>query len=223
MEAGYRVLSFDLYGRGYSDSPQVPHTVDLFMSQLSYLIAALPEWDEFNLVGMSLGGAIIANFAHYFPNRVKKVVLICPAGATPREKLGRPGRVYASNYMSISAMQALSKRIGLGLPLPASNPMVGWQLSKHPGFVHSFFSSFREGPVFDQAEVFKAVIKSYGGRVSAIWGDADTIVPMASIDHLGAEGDELRKRLTVVPNGEHFIVVTHPEAVTKALLKDLKG
>lgn len=83
------------------------------------------------------------------------------------------------------------------------------------------------------------------------WGDYDSIVPMASIDHLGPEGDELRKRLTVIPGGEvsqhgregislhisksnsscscrlallptqHFIVVTHPEAVSKALLHDL--
>lgn len=158
----------DLYGRGYSDSPQVPHRVDLFLSQLSYLVAALPEWNSFNLVGMSLGGAIVANFAHYFPDRVKKIVLICPAGAMPREAMGQAGRLYTSNYVSVGVMQTLSKNIGLGLPLPANNPIVAWQLTRHPGFPHSYFSSFREGPIFDQAAVMKAVIQSFGERLSVM-------------------------------------------------------
>lgn len=72
-EAGYRVLSFDLPGRGLSDSPRVPHDTHLFMSVMTYLLAGLPEWPtKFHLLGMSLGGGIVANFAHYFPQRVDK-------------------------------------------------------------------------------------------------------------------------------------------------------
>ncbi|CAO1623622.1 unnamed protein product [Sympodiomycopsis kandeliae] len=223
-KAGYRVLTFDLYGRGYSDSPSVPHDVPLFMSQISYLLTALPEWTKFHLIGMSLGGGIVANFAYYFPNRVDKLIMICPAGATPRSALPAGFRVFLSNYLSIGNMQTLARTLPLGLPLSSSNPLVHWQTKKHPGFFFSFLSSLREGPIFDQSDIIKTVIRDRAerGTVSAIWGDSDSIVPMErSLKHLDEEGEVLRNLTTVVKGGEHFIVVTRPEEVLNAVLKNL--
>lgn len=49
IEAGYRLLVFDLYGRGYSDTPVVKHDMALFISQMTLLLAHLPHWDKFDL------------------------------------------------------------------------------------------------------------------------------------------------------------------------------
>lgn len=225
VEAGYRVLTYDLYGRGYSDSPSVPHDVPLFMSQIAYLLAALPHWTSFHLIGMSLGGGIVSNFTHYFPNRVNKLILICPAGATPRPSL-RPGlRLFISNYISIGSMQGLAQILPLGLPLSSKNPLVNWQMTHHPGFFFSFLSSLRQGPIFDQTEVMRKVIKEKAadGTVSAIWGDEDPIVPMdGSLRHLQEQGEVLKAKTTVVKGGQHFIVVDRSEEVVAAILRDLR-
>ncbi len=87
IKAGYRILCFDLFGRGYSDSPQVTHDAALFVSQITLLLAHLPHWDKFDLCGMSLGGPIAAHFAHYYPHRVDRLILLCPAGGTPNADL----------------------------------------------------------------------------------------------------------------------------------------
>ena len=34
VAAGFRVLRYDLFGRGYSDRPDLPYTMDLFVRQL---------------------------------------------------------------------------------------------------------------------------------------------------------------------------------------------
>ena len=40
-EAGFRVLRYDLYGRGFSDRPAGRYDMDLFVNQLSQLLDAL--------------------------------------------------------------------------------------------------------------------------------------------------------------------------------------
>jgi len=56
-EDGYRVLTYDLWGRGYSDSPASVYNEGLYMAQLEFLIQQV-GWSDttFNVVGLSLGG-----------------------------------------------------------------------------------------------------------------------------------------------------------------------
>ena len=54
-QADFRVLRFDLYGRGYSDRPNVVYNPDLFDRQLVNLLAALEIEDQVDLVGVSMG------------------------------------------------------------------------------------------------------------------------------------------------------------------------
>ena len=53
VKKGYRVLSYDLYGRGYSDAPDVKYNEALYVSQLSSLLLAV-GWSRVTLVGYSL-------------------------------------------------------------------------------------------------------------------------------------------------------------------------
>ncbi|CAO1619997.1 unnamed protein product [Jaminaea pallidilutea] len=219
-KAGYRVLSFDLPGRGASDSPQIPHDTHLFMSVLTYLLTALPHWPtKFHLLGMSLGGGIVANFAYYFPQRVDKLILMCPAGASPKKQLKTGTRLFGSGFLTIPLMEAMVKTLPMGLPLSNANPLVAWQVHNHPGFFFSFLSSFRSGPIFDQAEVMKSIIRSMGSRVKAVWGDNDSVVPMSTISSLGEEGDILMKSTITIPGGEHFMIVSRPRETVEAVLK----
>ncbi len=78
--AGFRVLRYDLFGRGYSDRPDLPYTMDLFVRQLRGLIEALQLKVPLDLVGLSMGGPISAGFTDRHPELVRKLCLLDPAG-----------------------------------------------------------------------------------------------------------------------------------------------
>jgi pimeloyl-ACP methyl ester carboxylesterase len=81
VNSGFRVLRYDLIGRGYSDRPHVDYNIQLFVRQLKELLDAL-GLEKVNLVGLSMGGPITAAFISQNPERVRRHVLIDPAGAT---------------------------------------------------------------------------------------------------------------------------------------------
>lgn len=80
-QRGYRVLRYDLFGRGFSDRPDVHYNIDLFVQQLSDLLEALRFTRPLTLIGLSMGGPITATFTVRNPQRVEKLVLIDPSGA----------------------------------------------------------------------------------------------------------------------------------------------
>ena len=80
-QSGFRVLRYDLYGRGFSDRPDTQYNIDLFVRQLGDLLDALCFTRPVSLVGLSTGGPITATFTASFPERVDKLVLIDPVGA----------------------------------------------------------------------------------------------------------------------------------------------
>ncbi len=80
MEQGYRVLRFDLFGRGYSDRPKAKYDLDFFATQLRDLLDTLNITEPINLFGLSMGGPITATFTARHPERVKKLALFDPSG-----------------------------------------------------------------------------------------------------------------------------------------------
>jgi len=77
--AGFRAIRYDLFGRGYSDRPHAKYNIDLFVNQLADLLNAL-RLGQVDLIGLSMGGPITTAFTDKHPERVRKHVLIDPAG-----------------------------------------------------------------------------------------------------------------------------------------------
>jgi pimeloyl-ACP methyl ester carboxylesterase len=80
-EKGYRTLTYDLYGRGYTDRPAVRNSPELFLGQLTELLEELHVTDTFSIVAMSMGAIVGIDYAHKNPHRVKKMVLIDPSAS----------------------------------------------------------------------------------------------------------------------------------------------
>ncbi|GAB7334601.1 hypothetical protein MBLNU13_g06571t1 [Cladosporium sp. NU13] len=72
-----------LWGRGYTDTPLVPHTTTLLSLQLLFAASSSPlPWctETFSIIGFSLGGGITMDFVASFPHLVRSVALLAPAG-----------------------------------------------------------------------------------------------------------------------------------------------
>lgn len=80
-QQGFRVVRYDLFGRGFSDRPDTRYNIDLFVRQLADLLDALHFTQPVTLVGLSTGGPITGVFTARQPERVNKLVLIDPIGA----------------------------------------------------------------------------------------------------------------------------------------------
>jgi pimeloyl-ACP methyl ester carboxylesterase len=78
-QKGFRVLCYEQYGKGYSDSPGVVYNDELYISQLAALLQDL-NWGKTDIIGYSLGGAITCGYVSRFPELVERVILLAPTG-----------------------------------------------------------------------------------------------------------------------------------------------
>ena len=95
--AGNRVLVYDHLGRGFSDRPDIVYDGDLYVRELSNLLDGLHVTQPVNLVGYSMGGGNVIGFAARYPERVKKLILIAPAGYIPHLKGWQPWHLFRSS------------------------------------------------------------------------------------------------------------------------------
>jgi len=86
-DAGFRVIRYDLFGRGYSDRPDMDYNGALFERQIVNLIDALEIDEPVDVIGLSMGGAVTMRFAANHSELARKIVLVDPAheaSATPK-------------------------------------------------------------------------------------------------------------------------------------------
>ena len=115
VQKGCRVILFDLFGRGYSDSPNVPHDARLYTTQILLAItsSSLP-WtpDGFSIIGYSLGGGIAADFAAYFPHLIQGLVLLAPAGLVRPYHFGWQSKLLYNDILPTPILEYLvNKRL----------------------------------------------------------------------------------------------------------------
>jgi pimeloyl-ACP methyl ester carboxylesterase len=75
--AGFRVVRYDYYGRGWSDRPDAVYDQDLFVRQLRGLLDSL-RVRAVDLAGLSFGGAVVTSFADAYPDRVRSLMYVDP-------------------------------------------------------------------------------------------------------------------------------------------------
>jgi pimeloyl-ACP methyl ester carboxylesterase len=83
VQAGFRVLRYDYYGRGFSDRPDIAYTQDLYVRQLAELLNALRLTQPVDLAGLSFGGSVVTSFADRYPDRVRSLVYVDPSFLSP--------------------------------------------------------------------------------------------------------------------------------------------
>jgi len=220
-EKGYRVLVYDLYGRGYSDRPQGVQDRTFFLSQLEELLEHEGISDDFTLLGYSMGGAIATAYTAAHPDKVRELVLLASAGLkTNPGKIGefirnRPG---LGDWLMHAAYPRLHIRgTEAERQLPSSVPgIIDLQQRElnYKGFVPAVLSSLRGILSEDRAEDLRHIHRQ-GVPILAIWGGIDDVVPVSSVGKL-TEVARSAKQVEVAEAG-HGLPYTHTDEVLEII------
>jgi pimeloyl-ACP methyl ester carboxylesterase len=182
VEAGFRVLRYDLYGRGFSDRPLKSYNQDLFDQQLLHLLKALGVKNPVDLIGLSMGGAISVLFCDRHPELARKLILIDPAGF-PGDMPGWAkwisapllGEFVMSFFSEKSLLSSIAGEI-YSLEQYPNYLQIAIQQMKIKGYRRALLSTLRHDLFSDLSEIYQRVGKQ--NRSSClIWGVEDKIIP----------------------------------------------
>lgn len=190
VKKGYRVLRYDLYGRGLSSAPAGVQDKGFHLQQLTDLLADQRVDQIPLLLGYSMGGAIVADFAALNPSRVGRLVLITSAGF---DLIRDPVTQFAIRWPLLGdwlhhgiGMNRFDQSLrALGdqqTEVPGINAVQRAQL-KNRGFRPAVLSSLR-GMISQDREDTHRKIAEAGLPVLAFWGGEDTVIPLVSKDRL---------------------------------------
>jgi len=181
--AGFRVLRYDLYGRGLSDRPKLRYDIDLFCKQLRDLMDILGLDAPAILVGLSMGGLVAATFSARHPRRVSRLVLIDPAGARPvtlpmgirAVRLPGIGELVLGLFGSVVLIKGIASDL-FGPDLVAEFQNKYRVQMKFKGFRRALLSTMRNGMLDDSAYVYQRLGQA-GFPILLVWGENDHTVP----------------------------------------------
>jgi pimeloyl-ACP methyl ester carboxylesterase len=188
-KAGYRVLAYDNYGRGYSDRPKRPYDADLSDTLLVNLLDALAPGQPANLVGYSMGGATATIFAARHPERVRSLTLIAPAGlgtaSSPQVDLLKRRVIgdWIVRMFGLKLFHDAAAEDAKAAPNPARFLADFDRQMNYPGYGEALLSTLRHYPLATSAHDF-AVAGATSRPVMVIWGEADKTVPFANAKEL---------------------------------------
>jgi pimeloyl-ACP methyl ester carboxylesterase len=224
----FTVVAPDMLGHGRSSKPRGDYSLGAYASSVRDLLAALGH-DRVTLVGHSLGGGVVMQFAYQFPERVERMALVSSGG------LGRD--------VSLLLRSAGLPGAELVLPLLASEPLrdaAGWmarslgRVGLRPGndlagVAEGFGSLGDFGARRAFVQTVRGIIDLGGQRVDAteklylageipmllVWGEGDRIIPVAH----GRAAAALMpgSRLEVFERAGHFPHRDDPARFTDAL------
>ena len=182
---GFRVLRYDLYGRGFSDRPDLIYDEKLFDRQLLELLSVLEIKEPVDLVGSSMGGAIAVIFAARYPEKVRKIVLINPAGFPFNLPLA--GHIIrlpvVGDYLTYAFGNTLIRKSLRDYfykldKLSALSEKYNEQ-TQYIGFKRAILSTLRNFSLDDQKTSYEVVGKQKR-QVMLIWGMEDKIFPFGN-------------------------------------------
>ncbi|MDO8421704.1 MAG: alpha/beta fold hydrolase [Parvibaculum sp.] len=223
--AGYRVIAFDLYGRGLSDRPYTTYNADLFDRQIVDLLQELRVPQPVSLVGLAFGCPISANFVLRHPDAVKRVCFFGPDGfgvvMTGMAKLVQR-RLIGDFLFRLIGNKALIAR----LPGYSTNKKVlTWLEANYTpdldlkGFKRALLSSIRNMPIHDARDLYARVDQT-GKPFMFIWGREDHVTPIPP--RFDPAAIFPRANMHLLPRVGHLPHVDAPEATNERLLAFLR-
>ena len=222
VAAGYRVVAFDNRGFGFSDKPAHGYTNAAYAHLVVSLLDSLGISSAV-LIGHSMGGAIAAEVALRYPDRVRGLVLIDAAGYGVRW----PGVLKLARWPQVGAVVTRFRARWITARILRST-------FADPSKVTEADVDQYYAPVPDPAygRALRGVLREFrfdslGGRVGRVqaptlvlWGDADRWIPLRDGTRFTQELP--RSEFVVLTRTGHDAADESPDEVNRYLLAYLK-
>jgi pimeloyl-ACP methyl ester carboxylesterase len=219
---GFRVLRFDLYGRGFSDRLASRSDSGRYVDQLDGLLEALGVTGRVSLIGFSMGARIAVDFAAKDADRVEHLCLVAPAGLaqliSPADRVARDWPGFGDWYCralgvyrqrkTIDAQSQGSHIDGIAARLLAETKLRGYA----PAILADLRDVLRDTDVAEHGVVHRASVP-----MAALFGARDLVVPVISAEHLGDWNPDAT--IEIVEGAGHSLPHTHPDAVVDAFAR----
>src|SRR6187551_702938 len=210
VKAGFHVIRYDEFGRGFSDRPDIVYDAVLYRTQLHDLITSLKLKIPVSLAGVSFGGAVVSDFAAHFPQLIDKIILVDPVYAFGKLDVGE---IIANYKMAIDHEKQATGQLD-DFKYPEQFP--GWVdkykvQMQYKGFRHALIST-RNNYSKDSIISNYRVLGIHQKKILLIWGREDQTVPFQF-------SDSLRKILPVeffpVDDAKHLPYLEKPVLVNQ--------
>ena len=222
-KAGFRVLRYDYYGRGYSDRPDVPYNEDFYVRQLQELLDAVHISTPIDLAGLSMGAAVVTSFADRYPNRVRSLIYFDPSFRSrwPTSWLEkRPGLWEFVTVFTDEPLWAHSQLNDFQHPERFQDWPDRYRVQmQYRGFRRARLSEIVSNADADQTNQLQRVAE-HPRRVLIIWGKQDRSVPFEESENLM----KIMPKATLVPveDAGHLPQLEQPAVVNAALIAFLR-
>ncbi|MFS2004414.1 alpha/beta fold hydrolase [Duganella sp. CT11-25] len=180
-DAGYRVIRYDLYGRGLSDRPDAAYDGAFYDKQLDELLAALKVDGPIDLFGLSFGGYVAAHYASTHPQRVRTLHLVDPSNMAPSLSWQFAAPLLGPYLFQVGAVPTMADNQSGDFLRPEQFP--GWaeryrpQMQYH-GFGRALYRSRLNLARADFDGIYAAIARA-GTPVQLVWGKQDPVIPVA--------------------------------------------
>lgn len=220
-EAGHRVLSYDLYGRGFSGRPTGDQDAGFFLRQLQELLDDQQVSGAITLLGYSMGGSIATAYTCAHPDKVTALWLLAPAGIehnpTGLAEICRKVPVLGDWLMLVfggaGLMRAVKAIAGEAEPAETLTVRQRAEIDMR-GYLPAVLSSMRHMLAENQRDQHM-VIAASKLPVIAIWGAGDTVIPLSAHDILTDWNPNARH--FVIQDAGHALAATHAKEVLASL------
>jgi len=218
---GFRVLVYDHYGRGLSDTVRGTQDAAFFLRQLTDLLAHERVDEPVTVLGYSMGGAIATHFAAAYPGRIKRLILLAPAGmqdiSDPRIRAARGWPVIGDWLFLLiypfTLRQGLEAEAGLPGSVEGINTLQHAETDRR-GYFPAVLASFR-GVLRDTAEEQHRAIADAGIPVLCVWAEADALIELSGQQKLAAWNPQVQQ--AVIADAGHGLTYTHTDEVLDAI------
>ena len=225
VEAGYRVLRYNLYGRGLSQRVKATYEPKLFATQLYELVTAVIPGEKFYLFGTSMGGIITTTFVAEHADLVKKLVLYAPAGMVfdvPTYMKVFNAKVIGEMFAGSLGLKILTK--GCASELYHCSPEVVQAYrdsfayyAQYKGMMPCVLDSLRHTILnFEEnRKGYEGTAKS-GVPVLVVWGTIDKTMPYYQAERMQKVMPNMR--LVTFENAGHVFLYDEPERTMEVTL-----
>jgi pimeloyl-ACP methyl ester carboxylesterase len=236
VEGGARVIALDLPGFGRSSKPDGDYGIAWEAAAVRGLLDAVAPNESAVLVGHSMGGQIAARFALAWPERVRALVLVAPAGIERFEAgeaawIERNTSAKALRDQDDDALRAHFHR----------NVFHRWNDAAERHLVDRM--RLRSAPDFDRYlhavvrmvhamldEPVASELPNLKPPVTVLFGDQDHLIPNPLVHggttaDVAAEAQRLMPgaRVELLPDVGHMIQIEAPERTNRAILDAVRS